>query len=142
MAGSDLTVLIRMHRHELDERRRALSELYDAMTALEREVRALDQEVALETAAADASGIVNFTYAQYAESARQKKKALLQGMADLEKQIEAAKDRLVETFAEVKKYEMAQAQREKREAAAAAARETKTLDEIGLENFRRKESED
>ena len=36
---ADLTVLIRLHKHELDEKRRTLAELYSAMALLEREQR-------------------------------------------------------------------------------------------------------
>jgi flagellar export protein FliJ len=138
---SDLTALIRMHRHELDEKRRALAELYTTLSALERQRRALDQELAQETAAVDSSNDVQFTYAQYVDSVRRRRAAIDEGRAQLEQKIETAKDILIEAFAEVKKYEMAQAERERRESAARALRESQTLDEIGLELFRRQEKD-
>jgi flagellar FliJ protein len=135
---ADLSVLIRLHKHELDGKRRALGELYTAMSILERERRTVERLYELEKQAVDASGDINFTFANYTEKVRQKRKEIDEAEAELEKQIEAAKESLMETFGEMKKYEMTQEERERIEEEERRFREAKELDDIGLEGFRRK----
>ena len=138
---ADLTVLIRLHKHELDEKRRALGELYAAMAALERQRQELELTFAHEKAAMDASGEVHFTFASYVDRVKKQRESLLRGEADMERQIELAKDSLMETFAELKKYEMTQEERDRLEEEEQRYKETRVFDEIGLEGFRRKGDE-
>jgi flagellar export protein FliJ len=140
MAG--LSSLIRLHKHELDEKRRVLGELYSALALLERERREIDRALQREKEAVDASGDVHFTFAQYVEKVKKQKEDLARAEAALEKQVEEAKDSLMETFSELKKYEMTEAERKRLEEEERRFREAKTLDDIGLEGFRRKESGD
>jgi flagellar export protein FliJ len=138
---ADLEPLIRLHKHELDEKRRALGDLYSAMTLLERERRDLQRAFEMEKEAVTHTGDIHFTFAQYVEKVKRQHKELDRREAELEKQIEQAKDSLMDTFSELKKYEMTQAAREKREEEARRVKESQAMDEIGLENFRRKGEE-
>lgn len=140
---ADLSVLIRLHKHDLDEKRRVLGELYTAMAALEQQKRALEREFEAEKQAmAEGGGDVHFTFAGYAESVAQRRKDIEKREAELEKQIERAKDSLMETFAELKKYEMTQEERERLEEEERAYKEAQELDAIGVEGFRRKSGDD
>lgn len=140
---ADLSVLIRLHKHELDEKRRVLGDLYTAMAALEQQKRALEREFEAEKqAVAEGKGDVHFTFAGYAESIAQRRKDIEKREAELEKQIERAKDSLMETFAELKKYEMTQEERERIEEEERAFKEAQELDAIGVEGFRRKSGDD
>jgi flagellar FliJ protein len=136
---ADLKPLIRLHKHELDEKRQALAALYGDMAILERERQALEEAFEKEKRAIAETGDIHFTFAQYTETVRRKKQALNDLEAVLEKKIEQAKDAMMETFSELKKYEMTQAERERLEAEERRIREGKIMDEIGLEGFRRKE---
>lgn len=138
---ADLKPLIRLHKHELDEKRRALAALYGDMAVLERERQALEAAFEKEKKAVAEAGDIHFTFAQYTETVRRKKQALNDLEAVLEKKIEQAKDAMMETFSELKKYEMTQAERERLEAEERRIREGKIMDEIGLEGFRRKEKD-
>ncbi len=138
---ADLSSLIRLHKHELDEKRRALAALYQEMAEMEKKIRDLERAFEKERAAISASGEVHFTFAQYAEKVRQQKEALREAEAALEKDIEQAKDNMMETFSELKKYEMTQAERERIEEAERAFKESQELDAIGIEGHRRKEQE-
>jgi hypothetical protein len=111
MAASDLTVLIRLHKHELDEKRRALIELQLALTQLERERRDLDHAFELEKEAVDKAGDIHFTFGKYAERVQLQKLALDARKAALQKQIDAAKEVLMLSFSELKKYELTQKDR-------------------------------
>ncbi|MBU6474701.1 MAG: hypothetical protein KGL10_09275 [Alphaproteobacteria bacterium] len=138
---ADLSTLIRLHKHELDEKRQALAALYAAAAELERRRRELDRSFEREKEMALGSGDVNYTFAGYAQKVRQQQAETDAQKAALERQIEAAKDSMMETFSELKKYEMTQAERDRLEAEERALKETRELDEIGLESFRRKERE-
>lgn len=138
---SDLAVLIRLHKHDLDGKRRALGELYAAMATLERERRTIERLYELEKQAVNESGDVHFTFMQYTEKVKKQRKELDNAEQALEQHIAAAKESLMETFAELKKYEMTQEERERIEEEERRFRESKNLDDIGLEGFRRKEEE-
>ena len=139
---ADLESLIRLNKHELDEKRRVLGELYSVLTLLERERRDLQHAFEMEKEAVAASGDIHFTFAGYAEKVKLHNLDIDKRQAALEKQIEQAKDSLMETFSELKKYEMTQAARARAEEQALKTKESKELDEIGLESFRRKQEEE
>lgn len=139
---ADLSALIRLHKYELDEKRRALTALYVELAALEHERQNLEAELAIETAAVDAQGGVSFTYASYAERMRKARERIEEETTALDLRIQSAKDGMMETFAELKKFEMTQAERERIEEEERAFKESALLDEIGLESFRRRLAED
>ena len=139
---ADLSVLIRLQEHELDEKRRALAELYRALAELERRQRDLERAFELEKEAVAKANDVHFTFAQYAESVLRQKEDMARAEAELGKHIDRAKQSMLETFSELKKYEMTQERRERLEAEERRLRENQTLDEIGLEGYRRRNGED
>ncbi len=139
---ADLTVLIRLHKHELDEKRRALGELYSALSELERQRQMLKQELQQEKENVARSGDVHFTFASYAAAMKKKREALEQDAAVLEERIERAKESLMDTFSELKKYEMTQEERARLEEEERRVKESRIMDEIGLEGFRRKGEEE
>lgn len=139
---ADLSALIRLHKYELDEKRRGLTALYTQLAELEKERQRIEAELAVETASVDMEGGVAFTYASYAERMRKNREDIEQAEAQLEVRIQTAKDSMMETFAELKKFEMTQAERERVEEEERAFKESAMLDEIGLETFRRRLAED
>lgn len=138
---ADLSSLIRLHKHELDEKRRALSELYGELATLEREIRDLERAFEAEKAAVSASGDIHFTFAGYVEAVAAQRTVLEQRGATLEKKIEAARDDMMTTFTELKKYQMTQDERQRLEAEERAFKDAQNMDAIGLEGFRRKNGE-
>ena len=62
-------------------------------------------------------------------------------IAKMEPRIEKAQDDMREAFSEQKKAEIIQEQREKEEVEKNAKKEGSTLDEIGMDAFRRKDDE-
>ncbi len=138
---ADLSVLIRLHKHELDEKRRVLSGLYGDLALLEKQRVELERAFALEKAALEESAAdMHFTFASYAEGVRKKREQIIEAERALEKSIETAKDSLMETFGELKKYEMTQEERDRLEEEERRLKEGRMLDEIGLEGFRRKDN--
>lgn len=139
---ADLQPLIRLHKYELDEKRRVLSQYYADMAVLERKRQALEAAFEAEKEALRQSADVSFTFASYAEKVQRERDALLAAEKALEIKIQQAKDSLMESFAELKKYEMTQAERDRIEAEERAFKESLALDEIALEGFRRKSSDE
>jgi flagellar FliJ protein len=139
---ADLSTLIRLHKHELDEKRQALAKLYSEMAAIERQQRDLEFAFEREKEAVSADNEdVHFTFLRYTEQIKRQRKMMEDQKAALEKRISDAKDNMMETFSELKKYEMTQLERDRVEAAERALKESNEMDAIGLEGFRRK-SED
>lgn len=140
---SDLTVLIRLHKHELDEKRRVLAELYGTLALLEQQREKLAREFEQEKTAFDqGSADVQFTFAKYAESVQKKREQIREEEWQLEQRIELAKESLMETFGELKKYEMTQEERERLEEEERRLKEGVRMDEIGIESFRRRERQE
>jgi flagellar FliJ protein len=140
---ADLGVLIRLHKHELDEKRRVLGELYGEMALLERARRELERAFEQEKeAVARMDDQISFTFADYAETVRRQRLDLDDREVEMEKAIERAKESLMETFAELKKYEMTQEERDRLEADERQFKENAAMDAIGIEGFRRKASDE
>jgi len=140
---ADLGVLIRLHKHELDEKRRVLGELYGEMALLERARRELERAFEQEKeAVARMDDQISFTFADYAETVRRQRQDLDDREVEMEKAIERAKESLMETFAELKKYEMTQEERDRLEADERQFKENAAMDAIGIEGFRRKTSDE
>ena len=141
---ADLTVLIRLHKHELDEKRRTLAALYGDLALLEQERSALQAAFEAEKKSVEEMNDteMHFSFVKYADTVKKKREYLLGLEAEIEKRIEAAKESLMETFGELKKYEMTQEERDRIELEERRIREGRMMDEIGLEGFRRKDKED
>ncbi len=138
---ADLSVLIKLHKHELDEKRLFLAKLYQAAADINAERADVLAKLAAEKRAADELGGVHYTLADYMADAKVKLNILAEREADVEKEIEVAKDDMMETFSDLKKYEMTQEAREALEEQERKLKDGKMLDEIGLDGFMRKLAE-
>lgn len=131
--------LIRLNDWQVEEKQRALGELLTAVAALETKRRQLEEEMVRERkAAAEAPGEIGIYYGNFAKAALTRRRALEKAIAEGEAEVAAARDRLREAYRELKKYEVAQAHRDAREAAERDHREQLFLDEIGIQAFVRK----
>lgn len=136
---ADLHALIRLHKYEVDEKRREMSQLYEELAALNQQRLSKITEQITEQENASQSADVHFTMAGYLQKSKLEIEAIEQAMEAKEEEIEGAKETLMESFAELKKYEMTQAEREALEEHERKVKEMNELDEIALETYRRKE---
>lgn len=141
MAG-DLKSLIRYHKWRLDEKRRALADLHSLTDRLAEQLVALEAEVKAEHDAARQSPETAVTLAAYINQANFRKRTLTESIAQVKRQIEVATDEMQEVFQEVKRYELAQDERTRREKEKIRRRETTMLDEIAATGFHRRQRED
>ncbi len=130
--------LIRLHRWQLDERRRDLAALEELAASLREERMRLDAEDERERAVASASPEAALTYAGYARGLIDRRHRLERSAAEVAEQIARAREALAEAYQELKRYEIAAANRQKQQEQREAKRQQQALDEIGVESFRRK----
>jgi chromosome segregation ATPase len=132
-----LETMIRVQRWQLDERRQQLAELERLAEKLRGEARRLVEELAAEQRAATQSTEAGFAYAGYAKAMVDRQARLQDSLAEVDGQIAQARDALAEAFAEMKRYEMAQAGRVRRARASAARRQQILQDELAMQMHRR-----
>ena len=138
-----LGTLIRLHEWTVDEKRRALGVHLGELGALEDAARGLEAElVAEQRAAAAEPELAGFGYGFYAVAVIHRRDRLADSIVRAEALIAAARDELHDAFQELKKFEITDASRRRREADDADRLERIELDEIALQGFRRKRAED
>lgn len=137
--AKNLKGLIRLHQWMVDEKRRKLGDLLKMLAELEEQSRQLETEVVEEQkAATNAPETAGFLYGNYARRVIERRERLAQSIASMETQIAAAREELNGAYRELKKFQVAQDVRDRREALEAARREQGVLDEIGLTMHRRR----
>jgi flagellar protein FliJ len=130
--------LIRLHRWQLDERRRELADLEALAEKLRQDGVRLVEEKNAEQAIAATSPEALSAYAGYARRFIERRVKLEQSLASVEARIALARDTLAESYQEVKRYEIAANNRAMQQRKRLERVQQATLDEVGIENFRRK----
>lgn len=134
-----LATLVRMHRWQVDEKRKTVTELERLRDGLADQGRKLDAEVEAEKAAASGSADASRTLAPYLDQMRERQQKLAQSIGEVERQLEAANAELAETFREYKKHETVLNNRIKRAKEEADKRQQAALDEMALQGHRRQQ---
>jgi chromosome segregation ATPase len=135
-----LPTLIRLHRWRLDEKRKQLAALERLAAKLREQRRRLEEELRAEQDVARSLTGAEFTYAAYAKAVVQRRETLPRSIAEAEGQIERVMAEVTEAFRELKRYEVAQANRERAAEEEAARREQAVLDDVGANVYRRRET--
>jgi flagellar protein FliJ len=137
--ADDLKNMIRINEFSVDEKRRNLGELLKLMGDLEQRQRDLETEVANEQRIAGSlPGEADIYYGVYAGTVIDRRERIAESIKQMEVKVATARDEMSEAYVELKKYEIAQKNREKKEALEESRREQSILDEIGLNAHRRK----
>jgi flagellar protein FliJ len=136
--SSGLHTLIRLHKWRLDEKRRALAELQALADKLAQDTARLEREILAEQEIARTSPEASFAYGNFAKQAIERRRRLAQSVAQVEQQIAQATEEMAEAFQELKRYELAQEGRDRRDEAKRKERENAALDEIALSGFTRR----
>ncbi len=135
---STLDTLIRLNRWKLDERRRQLGELERLFERLGSEAVRLEEELTREQRIAGASQEAGYAYAGYARDLTARRQKLAASISEVEGQLIVAREALAESFGEVKRYEIAAANRQKRDRATVERRQRIVQDEVALQVYRRR----
>ncbi len=134
---STLGSLVRVHTWALDEKRQTLAGMERLAEKLENDLRDLEAELLRERSAATGSVEGTIAFPAFVAAALERRKKLRVSIANLELAIEAAREEVRESYREVKKYELARDNEERRERDHLALRERNTLDELGMTLHRR-----
>lgn len=140
---ADLESLIRYRQYAVDEKRRALAVLYRQAADLEKRKEAIEEEIRKETELAEemASAESSAYLGRYLEGARKKIADIETSMRKLEVTIAIAQEDMRSAFAEMKKIEIVRRNRKTREETKENKKEAQELDDIAIEQFRRRDEE-
>ncbi len=138
MAKMDLHTLIRVRKWTVEEKQRALAALLaDEEKVLEFQ-RALERELEQEKAVASASSAdLRYTLEPYIQRYRQRRDNIAGALILIRQKINEARDHLAEAYRNLKTFEITQEQRDAAEEAEENRKEQITLDEMGLDLYRR-----
>lgn len=142
--AADLDPLIRLRKHVVEEKQRVVSQLYREVENLEKQKKVVQDQMAHEKKLAEEMQrpeALTF-YGRYAEGARKKIEAIQMSIRKVEARIESAQEEMRVAFAEMKKVQITQTRREKREQKKLKDKEDALLDEVALDQYRRKVLED
>lgn len=128
--------LIRLHRFQVDEKRREVSEIETMMADFKRKEIELEQQIEAEQQRSGITDVNHFAYPTFAKAAIGRRDNLAQSIKGLELQLEDAKDSLADAYTELKKYELLQEKEDLRQQKVETVKEQAELDEIGLTMFR------
>lgn len=139
---NSLKTIIRLHKWQLDEKRRELVELQNLREHLLNQIDRLEQEIAAERTTASADFEASFTFPNYIKMAKERRHKLDRSVAQVDEQITAATEAVAEAYQELKKYELAEEERVKREALKLKRKQDAILDETASIGFRRRQQEE
>ena len=122
--------LIKLHRFRADEARAKLAGLEAIRAELERKSTELDTHLSEETRRATENDIGRYAYPTFARSIRERKAKIAASIAE-------ARIQLHEAFQELKKFELAEEARQKREADQLAHVERTDSDERSIQRYAR-----
>ena len=135
-----LAGLIRLHRWQLDEKRRQLADLERMIADLESQCRRIETELVAEQQVAKDSVEAGFAYGGYGGNVIRQRKTLNESIGNLRDEASGMTTEIAGAFEELKRFELTQTNRDARARTARNQRDQQALDEVGLEIHRRKQS--
>jgi len=134
----DLKPLIRMHKLRADDQRRVIAELRAAHERLLARRTALEEELVRERQAAAASLEAAVTFQAYLKQLGLRRDQLETQIRSMAAQLAQAEDALTAMFQELKRFELAQEERDRLKKQARTRRENQMFDEIASVRHQRK----
>lgn len=140
---ADLNPLIRLRKYRVEEKQKALAELFREAERFEMVINGMLESLAKERAVAEERNDFETTtaFTLYAERVRDQVEFLRMGLDKINARIVVAQDAMRDAFGELKKIEIIQENRDEEAKKVALQREGKTMDEIGLQGFIRNKDE-
>lgn len=138
---ANLLSLIKLRRHTVDEKQKVLAELYRQVETIQQQKNSLIERLRKERDVLDKFGTIEmFAYfGRFSQNIQKIIERLNQDKAKLEGRIQIAQDDVREAFANMKRIQIVQKERERVEKKEAEDKETRELDEMGIEGYRRRD---
>lgn len=137
MSRKSMTGLIRLHKWQLDEKRRNMGELEKMRSELLHNLQHLQDELAAEKKMAASSPIVSIHYVGYAQQVMVRRENIKNSISEVDASIENMKDQVAEAFKELKKYQVVERREQDRLLADRNLRQQSELDELAINMHRR-----
>jgi flagellar export protein FliJ len=129
--------MIRLHKWQLDEKRRQMTDLERMKDDLLQKKNKMAAALIAEQQNISDTNVVNINYANYAASIMERQENLDKSIEEIDVSIEDMKDELSEAFNELKKYETVQERKAERARVKQARKDQIALDEISAQMHRR-----
>lgn len=134
-----LKSVIRLNEWTVDQKRRELGEKLAQIAELEDGQEALEAELVREQSTAHESPHeAGLFYGSYANGVINRRDDFKEKIIKMEEQVVAARDALSDAYRELKKFEIIHKQRELREAEELEKKQQQQLEELSLQNHKRK----
>jgi flagellar export protein FliJ len=130
--------LIRLHRWQLDEKRRNLADLENMRADFESRYKQLEADLEQEKAAATEDPDTAYGFSDFVAAVSERKHALQMSIDDIDNQIDAARREVEEAMQELKKLETVENRRQKEHRETMERREQQRLDDMALDRHRRR----
>ncbi|HEX9768833.1 MAG TPA: flagellar export protein FliJ [Kiloniellales bacterium] len=137
---SGLANLVRVHEWILDEKRQRLAGLQQLFDRMAGDLEILEEKLAAEREAAGKTLDGALAFQTFIPAALERRDKLRHSIANLEQEIERARDEVGEAFQELKKYQTAQGIQQRQEGEQRRRRENLALDEMGVGLYRRNQA--
>lgn len=135
---ANLESLIRVRKHNVEQQQKVVAELYRKSEELKDERDALEAQLAIESGKSSGLQIDMLEYfSSYVKHTRKTIGIIDDKRKRLERQITLAQDKLREAYTEQKKVEIINKRRKDAQKAKEDKKDSKELDEIAIEGFRR-----
>ncbi len=140
---ANLLSLIKLRKHNVDEKQKVLAQLYREVETIERSKNTLIERLRNERSVLDKHGTIEMYayFGRFSQNIHRMIERLNLERQKLETRISIAQDDVREAFANMKRIQIVQREREKAERKKADAKEVREFDEIGIDAFRRNEEE-
>ena len=122
--------LIRLKRFQVDEKRTRVVQIESMIADFENSIGDLDAQIASEQERAGINDPTHYAYPTFAKAALQRRDNLKASVADLESQLDVAREELEAAFEELKKIELLEERAEREARALEDAQEQRETDEI------------
>ncbi len=140
---ANLHSLIKLRKHTVDEKQKVLAELFRQTELIENKRSMLSERLKKEREALDVYGSVEMLayYGRFAENIMRDIERLNAELLKLEARIRVAQDDVREAFANMKRIEIVQKERERADKKKQDDKESNEMDDIGIDGFRRRDEE-
>lgn len=129
--------LLKLYKFRVDEAKTRLHGFEQMRADMTRKIVELEGHLSEESRRATENEIGRFAYPSFARSIRERKEKLAQSIAEIERSIAEARIDVQDAFRELKKFELAEEARVKREADHLAQVEQSDTDERAIQRFAR-----
>lgn len=140
---ANLLSLIKLRRYNVDEKQKVLADLYRQAEMIAQSKATLQERLRTEREVLDTAGTLEMYayFGRFSQNINRMLDRLELEKQKLEMRITVAQDDVREAFANMKRIEIVQREREKADKKKQSNKETREMDEIGLDGFRRQEED-